>query len=92
MGLFGSKENVECSDNPDGTKLCMLYKIDRKGNKVTTGHFANIGADPNNNCEPTFVGGVSLPTDNLEVFDGVAKKIRAQCMKGGAVPQQNGLA
>ena len=83
MGLFGKKKGWDCHANPDGTTTCRRFEAG-KNQKLATGTEITIGADPKNGCEPVLTGDVnSILDDESEDVDKIAKRVSAQCRRGG---------
>jgi hypothetical protein len=80
--LFGNKDGMDCSEDPQtGALTCRKFKVD-KNSKIATGSEATIILD--DHCRASFAGKFSVLTDDEVDFQRIAKKRESAC-KGGLI-------
>lgn len=74
------RKGIQCEDNPDGTKHCMVVTKDKEGNVFASGSEFDIGTD--SNCKPTFNGRYRVFDEDKEFVDEAVGKMSLGCKKG----------
>jgi len=75
------KKGFDCIENEDGSATCKRIMKDKQGNIVYDGQEITIIADPSQNCQPRFIGNLTVMDEELGNFEEMGKKVSAGCKR-----------